>query len=420
MLIAGPGNDVLYGDSSGRNTLRGGAGDDTLYAGSGGDYLVAGPGADVLYGGPGNDTTEIPFAPGGVPPTDTVSGGTGSDTVLLNAGGPTPELSAAVSSTTATTITVGGAAALVAAAPGNSFAIQVDGEEMLVPPGGVSGNSVTVTRGYNGTTASTHSADAPVSLVPELAAAIPDGTTTQFSVTDAAALTTAAGAASNFVIQVGSRADAGHERDGQQPDSPARLQQHGGRHARPFAAGRALVAVVPPSLVVAPPTLVATITAGDATLTLSDVSGMAATYETPFAILIDSEQMQVTAVDVATNTLTVVRGYKARPPRRTPAAQPCRSSTTPRSPMPSPQAAPRSPSAMPTPPPWPRAIRCRLSSRREARRCWSLRSRIRRHRGHQHAHGGAWLQCHDRRRHAARREPSWRRTPWSWTLPLRR
>ena len=79
-------NDVIYGDSTGRSTLRGGPGSDTLYAGLNGDYLAAGTGIDALIGGPGDATVcnssgnrlrERPE------PLDKVVGGAGVDTLII-------------------------------------------------------------------------------------------------------------------------------------------------------------------------------------------------------------------------------------------------------------------------------------------------------------------------------------------------
>ena len=69
---------------------------------------------------------------------------------------------------TATTITVATPPSSPMAAP--EFVIQIDQEPMLVTK--VSGNTLTVQRGYDYTTASVHYARAPVSVQPTLAAAV--------------------------------------------------------------------------------------------------------------------------------------------------------------------------------------------------------------------------------------------------------
>lgn len=98
---------------------------------------------------------------------------------------------------TATTITVANAA-LLADGSTSSFVIQIDQEQMLVTK--VSGNTLTVQRGYDYTTASVHYAGAPVSVQPTLAAAVTSATATTVTVTDAAGFAPANGY--DQVIQV--------------------------------------------------------------------------------------------------------------------------------------------------------------------------------------------------------------------------
>ena len=78
-------NDVIYGDSTGRSTLRGGPGSDTLYAGLNGDYLAAGTGIDALIGGPGDDSLQLQWQSpqGTAQPLDKVVGGAGVDTLII-------------------------------------------------------------------------------------------------------------------------------------------------------------------------------------------------------------------------------------------------------------------------------------------------------------------------------------------------
>ncbi len=119
----------------------------------------------VINGYNGNivGTSASPIAPG-LLPLDYNGGPTETMALLANsparhAGGRLTSLSAAVTST-ASSIPVGFRAA-IASTPG-SYVIQVEGEQMLVT--NVSGNNLTVTRGYNGTTAVAHGLGAKVYL----------------------------------------------------------------------------------------------------------------------------------------------------------------------------------------------------------------------------------------------------------------
>jgi Ca2+-binding RTX toxin-like protein len=173
LLVGGSGNDVIYGDSNyeGHNTLQAGSGNDTLYAGNGGDVLEAGPGTDALYGGPGNDTLVLSYLPissgGQAQGQDTLDGGPGTNTLVIrpsqSVANPGPGILAApITDTTSTTITVTDGANITSAelAQPGGYVIQIDNEQMLVTA--VSGNTLTVVRGYNGTTAATHDANALV------------------------------------------------------------------------------------------------------------------------------------------------------------------------------------------------------------------------------------------------------------------
>jgi Ca2+-binding RTX toxin-like protein len=53
-LVAGPGNDRVYG-RGGADCLVGDGGHDLLNGGAGADVLLGGPGNDTLIGGPGAD-----------------------------------------------------------------------------------------------------------------------------------------------------------------------------------------------------------------------------------------------------------------------------------------------------------------------------------------------------------------------------
>ncbi len=161
MLIAGSGNDVLYGDSSGQNTLYGGAGADILYAGNAGDYLSGGSGGGTLFGGRGADTFELPFTATGQQNVNIDPGAwqdQGQNTLVLKPDAVQSArllvsvLSSHITNPTSTAITVTNAADLVAANPG-SFIIRIDNEQMLVT--GVAGNTLTVVRGYTQQTGNT-------------------------------------------------------------------------------------------------------------------------------------------------------------------------------------------------------------------------------------------------------------------------
>ena len=156
-LIAGGGNEVIYGDSSGHNTLQGGAGSDTLYAGTGGDVLNAGIGATTLYGGNGDDTGELQFTATNSKPTATVFlGGPGVNSLELAPENPGPGTLAATVSDTSTTLTVTNGADITSAqiAAAGGYYLDIDQEDMLVT--GVSGNTLTVKRAQNGTIAESH------------------------------------------------------------------------------------------------------------------------------------------------------------------------------------------------------------------------------------------------------------------------
>jgi Ca2+-binding RTX toxin-like protein len=140
LLIAGSGNDVIYGDSEqGNNTLQAGTGNDILWAGGvsgNGDVLEAGSGVDALHGGPGNDTLVMPYFPPGQQQPDVLDGGLGANTLVITAAQgvakPAPFIyltgnADAPAPGTSETITVSNSAAIA-----NGTVIQIDGEQMLV------------------------------------------------------------------------------------------------------------------------------------------------------------------------------------------------------------------------------------------------------------------------------------------------
>src|SRR5262249_58555398 len=86
--IAGtPGNDTING-LDGSDTIDGGAGNDSVDGGAGNDSLIGGPGLDMLVGGDGNDTLDgtsnNPNAAGLALEADTLSGGLGDDTYIVD------------------------------------------------------------------------------------------------------------------------------------------------------------------------------------------------------------------------------------------------------------------------------------------------------------------------------------------------
>ena len=93
-------------------------------------------------------------------PTQTLALLSGSPAIA--AGGTVTTLAAAVSSTTSTAVTVASAAAL--AVPPGGCVILVDSEEMLVTAVNLTTNTLTVQRGYNGTTPAMHNSGAGVFL----------------------------------------------------------------------------------------------------------------------------------------------------------------------------------------------------------------------------------------------------------------
>ena len=84
-----------------------------------------------------------------------IVGGPGVNSLILKPDAVDAPQFIAVTSTTSTTLDVTDAAAL-AGAKASNFVIQVDSEQMLVTK--ISGDTLTVVRGYNGTKSATHSA----------------------------------------------------------------------------------------------------------------------------------------------------------------------------------------------------------------------------------------------------------------------
>ena len=221
-LVGGSGNDTLYGDSvsnsvthpdAGHNLLQAGTGNDTLYAGSHGDTLVAGLGTDALYGSIGNDTFQLPFTPSGqTQPHDTLVRGGGDDTLVLKAESGTGAddldvTASAIPNAATTAVTVSNGLAMAADLPtnGSGLVIQIGGEQMLVKA--VTGNELTVQRGYDGTTATAHGNNSAITLPPIslTASAIPNATSTAVNVSNGLAV--AADLPTNgsgLVIQIGS------------------------------------------------------------------------------------------------------------------------------------------------------------------------------------------------------------------------
>jgi hypothetical protein len=103
----------------------------------------------------------IPLADnGGSTPTIALT----NDSPAIGAGGAATTLAAAVASARATTIAVVNANAIAATSPpaGSGYVIVIDREEMLVTA--LSGNTLSVVRGYRGTKAATHARGARIFL----------------------------------------------------------------------------------------------------------------------------------------------------------------------------------------------------------------------------------------------------------------
>jgi Ca2+-binding RTX toxin-like protein len=79
-ISAGGGDDVVYG-GAGSDMLMGGSGDDALVGDGGDDFLFGGSGHDFLSGGYGDDV--FIYQDGDDPATDSLDGGDGFDTIVL-------------------------------------------------------------------------------------------------------------------------------------------------------------------------------------------------------------------------------------------------------------------------------------------------------------------------------------------------
>ena len=112
----------------------------------------------------------MPFTPAGqTQPNDTLVGGGGADTLVIKAesGTGTAGLNVtanAIPDATTTAVTVSNGLAVAADLPanGSGLVIQIGSEQMLVTA--VTGNVLTVQRGYGGTTAAAHGNNALVLL----------------------------------------------------------------------------------------------------------------------------------------------------------------------------------------------------------------------------------------------------------------
>lgn len=83
-VLALDGDDALHG-GAGNDTLKGGLGDDVIYGDDGDDTLDGGNGQDMVYGGGGDDTITLGALESAAP--DTIDGGTGFDTLLIDSTG---------------------------------------------------------------------------------------------------------------------------------------------------------------------------------------------------------------------------------------------------------------------------------------------------------------------------------------------
>lgn len=77
-LYGQDGNDTMHG-GLGNDSLWGGNNDDTLYGGTGSDYINGENGINVLFGNDGNDTFELNVTTA----TNTITGGSGTDTLYF-------------------------------------------------------------------------------------------------------------------------------------------------------------------------------------------------------------------------------------------------------------------------------------------------------------------------------------------------
>ena len=307
-LVGGSGNDTMYGDTTGHNVLQAGSGNDVLYAGSGGDSLMAGLGTDALYGSIGNDTFQLPFTPAGqAQPADTLVGGGGADTLVLKAvngtGADDLNITAStIASATTTSVTVSNGLAVAADLPANDtgLVIQIGSEQMLVTA--VNGNVLTVERGYDGTTASTHPNNSAIILPPTslTSSAIANATTTSVTVSNGLAVAADLPAdGSGLVIQIGSEQMLVTAVNG---NVLTVVRGYGGTTASAHASSTIVLA--PPSLAADPipdaVTTSVTVNNGPAVAALLPSSGSS------LVIQIGDEQMLVTKV--TGDVLTVVRG----------------------------------------------------------------------------------------------------------------
>jgi hypothetical protein len=220
------------------------------------------------------------------------SAATHAATAVINmASGP------AISPKTAT-ITVADAALLSGGATPN-FIIQIDQEQMLVTALNLATNTLTVERGYNSTAAAAHFAGAPVSVQPTLASAV-DGasTSTTLTVSDVSGFAPANGF--DPVIQIDNEQMLVTSASG---DTLTVVRGFNNSPAAPHSAG-ALV------LTAGQPVLGPTTT----TIPVANAAVLSANGSSSFVIRVDQEQMHVTKVNLAADTLTVVRGYNGTTP----------------------------------------------------------------------------------------------------------
>ena len=211
---------------------------------------------------------------------------------------------------TATTLTVNNAA-LLPADDGNpatvDFRVLIDNEILAVTD--VVGNTLTVVRAQNGTTAAAHaSGKAVIQGTVQLAAAVNNSATT-ITVTDSTVLPAfdANPATVDFFVRIEGEIVA-VKNAVQNPNGTATLsidRAQNGSLAKAHAKGKELVAGsgANQSVKVTSSVLVA-LTAAATTLKVPDASVFPAT---PFSISIDSEEISVTSIDLPTNTLTIAR-----------------------------------------------------------------------------------------------------------------
>ncbi len=193
-----------------------------------------------------------------------------------------------------TTLTVTNAAALANGDTG-SLVLQIDSEQMLVTNIDLATDTITVARGYNGTTAAPHTAGAAIAVVgnPML-----DPAATTIAVTNADALPAAG---SGYVVQLDNEQMLVTAVNG----NVLTVQRGYNGTALAFHSDAATVVPISDGAAVGTGGVNATVTV----VPITNAAALAADNPGDFIIHVDKEEMLVTGVNVAAGTLTVERGY---------------------------------------------------------------------------------------------------------------